>query len=231
MATFRRNNTPHLAILGVFAAIALWLVFKGLSTAAIGFYPDIAIHIVILITLYFFRGTLQMTPVTYALVVASMLLHDFGILGFYGDSPLPLRWDTVTHLAGGFAAAFLFFGFFKQWMTPKPKSKKYWLLATVFFAAFGAGALVEANEFWGYLRLGFGEGTFYFGTGDTWPGTGSDVDNINVVGGGWINTGYDLTYNVIGILLGITASLLAELANAYWRVRKTRLRKRKKKRN
>ncbi len=53
--------------------------------------------------------------------------------------------------------------------------------------------------------LGFGEGGFSFGDGDS---TGADVGaitqtDIDAFGGGWFNTMYDLMWNMAGAFAGL----------------------------
>ncbi|MEM4248124.1 MAG: hypothetical protein QXH80_02560 [Candidatus Nanoarchaeia archaeon] len=211
MINEKTGSTPYVYVFLSFIAITSLLVYKGVQTQAMGFYPDIAIHIFLLFILYVSRKALQLRPSTYLLVAFAMLLHDFGIFGWYNVSPVPMQWDHITHLFGGLSVAVLFFDFFKRWMTAKAKIRTIWLIAAVFFASLGMGALVEVNEFWGYLKLGEGEGMFMFGPGDSWPGVASDIDNMNFVGGGWINEGWDLTFNIIGILAGIVFCVFRDI--------------------
>jgi len=70
----------------------------------------------------------------------------------------------------------------------------------VLLISLGIGSLIELIEFIGYLKLGVGDGLFYYGgIGDT----GVNLRAMDAVGGGWLNTMWDLVYNLFGSLLGI----------------------------
>ena len=76
------------------------------------------------------------------------------------------------------------------------------MLLIILLASIGVGALVEQLEFLGFLKFGFGDGLLRFGgLGDT-PLTEETLRDIDLIGGGWINTMWDLIYNFIGALLG-----------------------------
>jgi len=63
-----------------------------------------------------------------------------------------------------------------------------------FLAAMGVGAIVELYEFAGYLSMGEGEGGLGKGAGDV-TGTWISAD--------WLNTMWDLVYNVFGAIIGL----------------------------
>jgi hypothetical protein len=115
---------------------------------------------------------------------------------------VPIRWEIVTHLAGGFAFSLLVFRWMEQWMEKKFTKKTCFVLIGIFLAATGLGAIVEISEFVGYLFAGEGEGAFQFGPGDGVAGK-EGTELIDALGGGWINEGWDFIYNTIGILVGI----------------------------
>jgi len=216
-------QTKDKAYIGIFTAFMLviaWLAYVGANTQVTAFFPDLVIHIAVLLFLYFNRNLLRLNPTIYSLVAFGMLLHDFGILGFYATSPVPIQWDHLTHFFGGLPIALLLFNFLRPWMSPKLPTRTVTLIALVFFAALGVGALVEVNEFWGFLKLGFGNGAFQFGPGDSFPGIGSDINAISLIGGGWINEGWDLTYDIIGILAGIAVALGTGFVNKKSKLRK-----------
>ena len=73
----------------------------------------------------------------------------------------------------------------------------------IFLAALGVGSLIEETEFLGFLKFGTGEGLLKFGgLGDT-PLNDEMLRDIDIIGGGWINTMWDLTYNSLGALFGV----------------------------
>ncbi|MBS3148577.1 hypothetical protein J4219_06835 [Candidatus Woesearchaeota archaeon] len=187
----------------------LVLIPLALVSGTAGFIPELLIFAAITGILYLCFDTLRLNVPVYTLVILSMLLHGFGVLGFYGQSPLPVAWDHVTHFAL-FSWGLMFFRFFEQWMDVRFFSKRtILLLCAVFLAASGVGAVIELSEFLGYLQQGFGEGAFAFGPGD---GVGTDGDVIANLGGGWINTGWDLIFNTAGILLAMFICVVIRLA-------------------
>ena len=72
----------------------------------------------------------------------------------------------------------------------------------IVLSSLGIGSLIETSEFLGFLKFGFGEGFLKFGgLGDT-PLTESTLRDLDIIGGGWINTMWDLFYNTLGSLFG-----------------------------
>ena len=178
-----------------------------------GWIPDVAIFIVATLFYYWMYATLRMTPAIFTLLILGHTLHACGILGWYHISPVPIPWERITHFFGVLPFALLFFRFFEQWMDVRMLTKRNMLLfAAVFLSATGVGALVELNEFVGYLSFGFGEGAFMFGPGDGVAGlAGSDL--VDALGGGWINQGWDMITNTVGILVGMAIMIIIRLFN------------------
>lgn len=196
-------------VAGLGIASFLVLIPLSLLNGTSGFIPELIIFAAITGALYFCFETLRLNVPIYSLVILSMLLHGFGVLGYYAVSPIPVQWDHVTHFAL-FSWGLMFFRFFEQWMDSRVFSRRnVLLLCAVFLAASGIGAVIELSEFLGYLQLGFGEGAFAFGPGD---GLGTDGDVIANLGGGWINTGWDLIFNTLGILLAMMISMAVRLS-------------------
>ncbi len=186
-----------------------------------GFIPDILIFLGLTLFYAWTYKTFRMNTPIFTLLVIGHILHACGIFGWYHTSPLPIQWDHITHFFGTMPYALLFFNFFGQWADAKWLTKKnILLLASVFLAAMGVGAIVELSEFVGYLSLGFGDGAFMFGTGDGIAGM-EGTDLIDAIGGGWINEGWDFIFNTIGILFGILLMIISKLlvkrpAKAYY---------------
>lgn len=176
-----------------------------------GFIPDILIFIGLTLFYAWTYKIFRMNAPIFTLLIMGHILHSCGIFGWYYISPVPVQWDHITHFFGSLPFALLFFNFLSQWADAKWFTRKnFVILLAVFLAAFGVGAVVELSEFLGYLTLGFGEGAFMFGAGDSVAGfEGSDL--IDAIGGGWINTGWDLIFNAIGILFGMGAMVLSKL--------------------
>ncbi len=191
----------RVAKLIAFISILIFLCFIVISAleGSYGWIPDIAFFIVLTLIYCKFYKTLNLNPLIFISLILAHILHSCGVLGWYNISPIAIQWDHITHVFGAFAVALFFWACTSRWMDKKIFTKKNVVIYTlIFFAAFGAGALVELTEFLGYLKLGFGDhGTLFFGAGD------ADTKLMNVVGGGWINEGWDFVYNTIGILTGM----------------------------
>ena len=209
----------------IITAISVLIFFVMIALAAVnginGFIPDILIFIGLTLFYAWTYNTFRMNTPIFTLLIIGHILHSCGIFGWYHISPLPIQWDHITHFFGAMPFALLFFNFLAQWADAKWFTRKNLsLLFIVFFAAMGVGAIVELSEFVGFLSLGFGEGAFMFGAGDSVEGLeGNSL--IEAIGGGWINTGWDLTFNTIGILFGIAVMIISKLvvrkpAKAYY---------------
>ena len=167
-----------------------------------GWIPDICVFIVLILFYCWTYDAFRMNMPIFTMLVIAHVLHAGGIFGWYYISPVPIRWEIITHLAGGFAFSLLMFNWMQQWMENKFCKKNLLIIMAIFLAATGVGAVVEISEFVGYLSLGFGEGAFMFGPGDGLAGkVGSDL--IDAIGGGWINEGWDFINNTIGIIIGM----------------------------
>lgn len=197
--------------LAIYATFIPLAIIKDLS----GFIPDLIIFSTVLTFIYFNWNSFKITKQIFTLIILSQALHACGIFGWYGSSPLPIDWDHITHLVGLFSFSLLFFRFIEQFTDSTFTKKNILLYTLAILAASGVGAVIELAEFAGYLKFGFGEGALAFGPGDGAAGTfTTDTDGlINNLGGGWINTGWDLIYNTIGI----TAGLIATLTNNFFR--------------
>lgn len=184
-----------------FISVFIFLCFIAVSAldGSYGWIPDIFAYIVLVFFLYKTRCFWRLNPLVFVALVFGAVLHCCGVFGWYGSSPLPVQWDHFSHFFGALPFALLFWSFFSQFMDKKVFTKKNLVLVIlIFFASYGVCAFVELIEFVGYLRLGFGEhGTLFFGAGDV------DLELMDVVGGGWINEGWDFVYNTIGILTGM----------------------------
>ena len=200
----------HLKKVLTVLGILVYAVFIPLSFAAgnTGFIPDVVFFVLLPLLFSWLYELMQLNTITYALLILGPIPHVLGTFGWYAHSPLPIAWDHVTHVAALLPLALVFTVCFSQWMDYKIFTKKNALLvASVFLLVSGIGAMIELSEFVGYLSLGVGEGGFRFGPGDGFEGpVGADFTNtdaVNDIGGGWINTGWDLIYNTVGIVAGI----------------------------
>ncbi|RMD57996.1 hypothetical protein D6825_02315 [Candidatus Woesearchaeota archaeon] len=185
----------------LFLSLAVLLLFVPLAYlhGTDGFAVDALIFAALSVFFFSTRRVWNLSTPVFIMLVLGFTLHLCGVFGWYYKSPIPVQWDHVTHLFGLMGYALLFAGFAQDWLSVKWSRKNFAIVLMVFLAAFGIGALIELSEFLGYLKLGFGDGGLMFGAGDGLPG--SDV--IEDIGGGWINTGWDLIYNFIGVSLGL----------------------------
>jgi len=189
------------------------MIPMAILTGVYEFIPDFVLFIILTLFYYWIYDVSRMNMPIFTMLIIGHLLHAGGIFGWYHISPIPIQWDHITHFFGAFPYALLFFRWMKQWMDEKFFTRKnLLLLIAVFLAAMGVGAVVELSEFIGYLALGFGEGAFKFGAGDSVVGAS---DLIDLVGGGWINEGWDFIFNTIGIIVGMGIMMTIQLVKRF----------------
>lgn len=182
------------------------LYISSYVTGVHEYRDDITIFILLSFLYYFNFSRWNLTIPIYALLTFGNVLHSLGVFGFYGNSPLPVQWDHITHFFGALPFAMLFFQILKDKFTTKFFTwKNFGTFIMVILLATGIGAIVELSEFAGFLVNGFGNGALAFGTGDGFANLPQDqiTSMINVVGGGWINEGWDFMFNTAGILIGL----------------------------
>ncbi len=157
---------------------------------------------VILILLFFIRKKINLTPISFSLLILALLSHLSGVFGFYNNSPILIQYDHFTHFIGLFATSILIYNLMEKYFT-KNKYSNFFIILIIFFTSLGIGSLIEQVEYIGYLKFGTGAGLFKFGgLGDTIINE-ENLRDIDIIGGGWINTMLDLNYNFIGSLAGI----------------------------
>ncbi len=192
-------------LLAVLAYITL--VGISLTNGTFRFYwPDAAFFAAFIFFLHLTFGFWRLNVPIYILLVLSLVLHLCGIFGWYSVSPFPcIKWDHITHGIPLFSFTLFLYNFARQWMADQFWSARTWgILLLVFLSGLGIGAVIENIEFIGYLTLGFGEGGLFFGgPGDGQPVTSAQMDIIQDLGGGYINTEVDLVWNFIGVFSAI----------------------------
>ncbi len=185
-------------------ALLIYVVFFALAKTndLAKFYgADIIFSVVFILFLHFSYKFWRLNTPIYTLLVLGFASHLMGIFGWYSNSPIPLQWDHVTHAFPMFAFTAFFFQFAKPWMSRFWTAKTWGVILLVFLSGLGIGAVVENIEFGGYLTLGFGEGALFLGgLGDGLPPDASVLDEL---GGGYLNTEWDLVWNAIGALAAI----------------------------
>lgn len=194
-------------MLGVLSFVVL--IPLALLNSTSGFIPELFVFAGLTLFFWWTYDSWRLNDVIFTLLVLGLLSHAMGILGWYGNSPLPVQWDHISHFFGLLPWSLLFFRFVEQWMNARIFSlRNFLLLLVVFASASGVGAVIELSEFVGFLQLGFGDGAFQFGTGDGLETLAGATDKIDDIGGGWINTGWDLLFNTLGILIGMAIMIV-----------------------
>lgn len=194
------QNKTIIAILALFIFATFWGVAS--TEDLVKFYgADIVFFALFILFLCFTWKFWRLNVPVYTLFVLSFASHLMGIFGWYNVSPLPIQWDHITHGFPLFTFTIFLYNFARPWMTDSFWNlKTFSILLLVFLSGLGVGAIVENIEFAGYLSLGYGEGGLFFGgPGDGVPVTSAQVDVIQEIGGGYINTELDLVWNGFGV--------------------------------
>ncbi len=203
-----KENTRLFRDITVFSVfVFIVLIFLGNILGKAGFSLDSILFIIITISLYFSRKTFSLSPAVFIMLEISMILHNTGVFGFYYASPLPIRWDIITHFTAIMSSSMAFFCFLEGYLGKKILSgKSLAIIFVAFLSALGIGSLIETAEFTGFSFLGFGEGGFMFGDGDlTVVNTDLPIEEqVEAYGGGWFNTMHDLISNSVGAFLGVS---------------------------
>lgn len=181
----------------IFILYALYSYTSGVTE----YISDSFIFIGILLILLFLNKKLNLTKTGLILLIIAIMTHLSGVFGWYNQSPFPIQYDHLTHLAGLFAISIILFQYMEQYFTNK-KFNNLSIIIIIFLASLGIGSLIEQTEYIGYLKFGTGAGLLRFGgLGDT-PFTEENLRAMDIVGGGWINSMLDLNYNFLGALIG-----------------------------
>ena len=197
----RDKGIGWITIISIMIYIVIITIGQIIGTTA--FTADCIIFVILTLFYYWTYEKWNMTPIIFLLLEIGHITHALGTFGWYNISPIPIRWERITHFIGAMPFAMLFFNYFKHKWDNKILTRKNLVLALiVFFAALGVGQIVEASEFWGFQAFGRGEGAFMFGHGDGII-TPEGKEILDVYGGGWINSGWDVTVNTIGVIFGI----------------------------
>ncbi|MBI2499403.1 hypothetical protein HYV88_04135 [Candidatus Woesearchaeota archaeon] len=163
---------------------------------------DSIIAIILVSIVFFLKKHINLYNYSFILLILGLVSHLSGVFGFYSSSPLLIQYDHFTHFLGLFAVSVIFFNFFKKFFSEN-KINNFLILIVIFLTSLGIGSLIEETEFLGFLKFGTGEGLLKFGgLGDT-PSNEGMLRDIDVLGGGWINTMWDLVYNSLGALFGV----------------------------
>lgn len=173
------------------------------------------------ILLYFLRFKLNLSKLTFFMLLAGFSLHLSNVLGgFYYHSPIVIPWDYLTHIVPFIGFSMLFFNLQKERMDHKDIFcfRNFLLFITLFLAVSGMGVLIEIGEYAGYALLGVKDGALLFGGGDfdTIVVTSDVVAEMDKRGGGWYDAMGDLLFNCYTAFL----TLLILFGNHFYQYRK-----------
>lgn len=215
----QKNKLLNCVTLLSLLLFAVFIVYDFISDVLRYYWPDTLVFTAIVLFFYFTFDKWNLNVPIFTLIVLGLASHLCGAFGWYANSPLPfIKWDHITHFFGIMPFAMLFFNFFSKWMSKKHKAWSAFLVVIAFLSAMGIGALIEVAEFVGFLSLGYGEGVFYFGAGDSFSDNNAIdssehlLDKIMLIGGGWFNACWDLICNGIGAIAGILIMIFARIA-------------------
>lgn len=198
MQSSRSLTTIYISGIIIFILFSFYAYFFNVKD----YINDSIIAIFLVSLVYFFKKHINLYNYSFILLILGLVSHLSGVFGFYSLSPLPIQYDHFTHFLGLFAVSILFFNFFKKYFSENKKNN-FLILVAILLVSLGIGSLIEEIEFLGFLEFGTGEGLLKFGgLGDT-PLNEKVLRDIDIIGGGWINTMWDLTYNFLGALSGV----------------------------
>jgi len=181
-----------LIFIGIISQLAF--LFYGFLASEYGYYFENFLCIFLIGVMDLKGDKLKLNNWTIGLALLFFALHSSGVFGFYNLSPFPVPYDWILHFFGMFVLSIILL----NWLGTNVVT-----CSLVILAVLGVGSLIETTEYLGYLGLGEGEGLLFYGSGD--------IDDINYVGGGWINTMVDLVFNTLGSLLGLFVFMLTRL--------------------
>ncbi|HLC58289.1 MAG TPA: DUF2238 domain-containing protein [Candidatus Nanoarchaeia archaeon] len=187
----------------------LAIIFYGISVNTTNYVTETIFFIIFTLILIYLFNYLKLDNFTYSILILAMLLHSLGTFGFYAKTPIIIQYDHITHFILTFAFAVPLFKLLKGKITGRHHKRT--IIIIVLFFCLGVGALIEQIEFLGYLNSDGARTFFYVGdAGDTGVGgfTQIELKEIDAVGGGWLNTMWDLMYNFLGAVMGIIVALI-----------------------
>jgi len=154
-----KQITPRSYILA-FALFSLTLI-TYLATPS-GYIKDFIGSFIFISVLALLYHKLKLTPITFSLITASLILHNLGAFGSYGKAPLGIPYDNITHFFGIFVASLALSNLFSGFLSRKKKNTfaNILILGLIVLSALGVGSIVENAEFVGYLIWGGGRRIF-----------------------------------------------------------------------
>lgn len=178
-----------------FVILFVLLIFYSVFSGFYHYILDLSASILVISLLFLFYKHFRLDHFIFILIFIALLLHNFGLFGFYNNTPIYFSYDRLTHFFGGFSLSFMFLNYFKIYFN-KSKQNNLILIICSILIVLGIGSIIEIIEYLGYIILGQGEGFFYFG------GTGDLGVNQNQLSA-WINSSFDMIFNLLGTLFGL----------------------------
>lgn len=134
-----------------------------------------------------------------------MVVHNLGTFGFYTWGNSIISYDNLIHFLGALVSAYILFNFVLQKLHIRQHKKvrftvidehKAIMVLLVISLVIMLGTFVEVSEFFGFMYLGFGDGMFFTGAGDT-DKTKDDIASQ------YVDTMEDIMINIIGAFAGV----------------------------
>jgi len=140
---------------------------------------------------YLLRRTLNLTPLTFGLILSSGLGHCFAVTGLYGMTFGGIEYDSIIHTYSNIVFGIAAYRYMRKFDVSKIECAAMGMLITM-----GLGVFSELIEYAGYRIAGQGEGLFLLGPGDV--GAENAFDNLMT----------DFVHNALGGSIGIGLSVL-----------------------
>ena len=191
-----KKNIRYITLIGMILFI-LFIYYE--STNNVGEYiPDTIFFMFLVLILFFLYKRLNLDVISYTSFILALLFHNSGAFGWYNISPIGIQWDHITHITGTFAPTLILFRFCKRFFTSDRFNNLY-LVLVIILASLGIGVFIEYYEFAGSFIVGEGEGGLGQGAGDFETELGSGL---------YLNTMFDLIFNLVGALLAVAVAFL-----------------------
>ena len=187
---------PETKVLIIGLSAFAYIIYTSLYTIRT-YAIDATIGIALIILVYKNYERFHLTPTSYALLILALFLHNLGVSGYYFQSPVFLDWDIVTHTYGLFAVGYVVHQYYSREL-------KHNQFLFSFLTALGIGATVELAEFSGFFIMNILLGIK----------NGFVAEAMARGGIGYIDTMFDLAFDLIGAVLGISTSWIRKALKA-----------------
>lgn len=149
-------------ILYATGAILIAIEFYSLSLGS-HFQYDFLALIFLLLLVYNLRYKIALHPVHFLIFSIFLLLHNFGVFGFYETFPFGLEYDFYVHFYFGFVGSLMLY---RAYSLSGPY-RGWFMYVIVIGLMLGMSAAHEILEFGSEQLNGEGAGVFFQGAGDT----------------------------------------------------------------